>query len=97
MKKTMLLLTAVMIGLSSQAALASDIDVEKVFKKKCAMCHKADAKKVGPALKDMNVDAEVLKLTITEGRKMMPAFAKKLSGEEIEALVAYIQSNQPLH
>ena len=97
MKKTLLFLTAAMIGLSSQAALANDIDVEKVFSKKCAMCHKVDKKKVGPALKDKNTDAAALKTTIADGRKMMPGFAKKLSGEEIDALVAYIQSNQPLH
>lgn len=92
MKKTLLLITAAMIGLSAQSALANDIDAEKLFSKKCAMCHKIDKKKMGPAVKDMNTDAAVLKETITNGRKAMPKFSAKLDEAEIDALVAFIQS-----
>ena len=69
-------------------------DAGSIFKKRCAMCHAFDKKKVGPAFKDMNKDAAVLKETITNGRKMMPKWGGKLSAEEIDAMVAFIQSKQ---
>ena len=82
------------LGIVSQSALA-EINPEMIFKKKCKMCHSIDKKKVGPAFKDMNKDPAVLKTTITHGRKMMPKFSKKLSEEEINAMVDFIQSKQP--
>lgn len=92
MKKTFaLMIAAACLGLGSQAAIAGP-DAAKIFKKKCAMCHTIDRKKVGPAVKDMNL--ALAKETITNGRKLMPAFGKKLSGEEIDALVEFIKSNQ---
>lgn len=95
MKKTYLILAAAAcFGLTSQVAMA-EVDGAKVFKSKCKMCHKVDKKKVGPALKDMNTDPAVLKETITNGRKMMPKFGKKLNEEKIDALVAFIKSKQP--
>jgi len=95
MKKTYLILAAAAcFGLTSQVAMA-EVDVDKIYSKKCKMCHKIDKKKVGPAFKDMNSDPAVLKAAITDGRKMMPKFKKKLSGEEIDAMVAFIQSKQP--
>ncbi len=94
MKKTYLILAAAAcFGLSSQAAMA-EVDAEHIFKKKCSMCHKIDKKKVGPAFKDMNKNAAALKATITNGRKMMPKWKGKLSEEEIDAMVAFIQSKQ---
>lgn len=95
MKKTIvMMMAAAFFGLTSQSALASDIDGAKLFNSKCKMCHKIDKKKMGPAVKAMNPDEAVLKATITDGRKMMPAYGSKLSGEEIDALVAFIKSNQ---
>jgi len=95
MKKTYLILAAAAcFGLSSQIAMA-EVDVDKIYGKKCKMCHKFDKKKIGPAFKDMNADPAILKATITDGRKMMPKFKKKLSGEEIDAMVAFIKSKQP--
>ncbi len=94
MKNLMLALGALaLLGVGS--AHAGDVDGEKIFKKKCAMCHKVDKKKMGPALKDMNPDVDVLKQTVIQGRKMMPAFGKKLSAEEIDAVVAFIASKNP--
>lgn len=90
------ILTAVAVaGLLATPALASDMpDGAKIFKKKCSMCHKIDKKKVGPAVKAMNTDAEVLRSTITDGRKMMPKYSGKLSAEEIDAVVAYLKEQQ---
>ncbi len=95
-KATGMLALLAMLPAGAQLALAGD-DAEagkKLFKKKCAMCHKVDRKKVGPALKAMNTDPEALKATIANGRKMMPAFGKKLDAEQIDALVAYIRATQ---
>ncbi|MDX8414241.1 MAG: cytochrome c [Mariprofundales bacterium] len=95
MKKTVLTLAiAAFCTVSAQSSLASDIDASKIYSKKCKMCHKFDRKKIGPAFKDMNKDAASLKNTLINGRKMMPKFGKKLSGEEIDAMIAFIQSKQ---
>ncbi len=94
MKKTYLILAAAAcFGLTSQIAMA-EVNAEKIYGSKCKMCHKFDKKKVGPAFKDMNKDPAVLKATITDGRKMMPKFGKKLTSEEIDAMVVFIQSKQ---
>ncbi len=69
-------------------------DGAKVFKKKCKMCHAIHKKKVGPMVASMNTAPEVLKTTITNGRKRMPKFGHKLSEAEIDAVVAFIQENQ---
>ena len=95
MKKTIvMMMAAAFFGLTAQSAMASDIDGAKLFKSKCSMCHKIDKKKMGPAVKAMSTDAAFLKATITDGRKMMPAYGKKLSAEKIDALVAFLKSNQ---
>jgi len=88
-----LVIVGIFFALSAQAAMA-DVDVSKLFKKKCAMCHAVDKKRIGPALKSMNSSPEVLKATIVNGRKMMPKFGKKLEEAEIDALVEYILSKQ---
>ncbi|MDQ7005023.1 MAG: cytochrome c [Ghiorsea sp.] len=78
-----------------QPATASDMpDGAKIFSQKCKMCHAIDKKKVGPAVQAMNADAEVLRTTITDGRKRMPKFGKKLSTEQIDALVEFIQTQK---
>ena len=97
MKRTMAMLAAAAIlgVLAAPAAqAASAADGEKIYKKRCKMCHALDRKKVGPAFKDMNRDPEVLRTTITNGRKVMPAWGKKLSKDEIDSLVMFIQKVQ---
>jgi len=96
MKKTFaIMIAAACLGLGSQAAIAGP-DGAKIFKKKCAMCHAIDRKKTGPAVKDMNKDAAVLKDVVTNGRAktLMRGFSKKLDAEEIDAVVAYLVANQ---
>ena len=96
MKNVTKILAAIAVaGLLATPAFASDApDGAKIFKSKCAMCHKVDKKKMGPAVKAMNTDAEVLRSVVAEGRKMMPKFSGKLSAEEIDAVVAYIKEVQ---
>jgi len=95
MKKILIGFMAVaFFGMAASVPAIAGPDAAKIFKKKCKMCHAIDKKKVGPAFKDMNKDPEVLKTTITNGRKMMPKWGSKLSAEEIDAMVAFIQSKQ---
>jgi len=96
MKTTAKILATIAIAaLFASPAIASDVpDGASIFKKKCAMCHKIDKKKVGPAVKAMNTDAEVLRSVIADGRKMMPKYSGKLSAEEIDAVVAYLKEQQ---
>ena len=94
MKNPWLITLAAMVSLGVASNAMATTDAAKLFKTKCAMCHAVDKKKVGPALKAMSKDASVLRKTIANGRKMMPKFGKKLSTEQIDGLVAFIQSKQ---
>jgi len=92
-KKILASITLAVFAMTSQTAMANDgINVEKIFSKKCKMCHSLTKKKFGPAFKSMNQDSKVLLSTITNGRKMMPKFNKKLSSDEIAAMVSFIQA-----
>jgi len=96
MKKTLLAsITLAVFAMTSQTAMANDdINAKKIFSKKCKMCHSLSKKKMGPAFKDMSSDAAVLLETITNGRKMMPKFNKKLSSDEIAAMVSFVQAQK---
>ncbi|MDQ6951325.1 MAG: c-type cytochrome [Mariprofundales bacterium] len=95
MKKTILsLATVAFCAAIAQPAMADDIDVGKIFSKRCKMCHSFDHRKVGPAFKDMHKDPAVLKATMIHGRKMMPKWGSRLSAAEIDAMVAFIISKQ---
>ncbi|MDQ6953863.1 MAG: cytochrome c [Mariprofundaceae bacterium] len=88
-------ITMAVFAITSQTAMANnDINVKKIFSKKCKKCHSLTKKKFGPAFKGMNTDPEVLVSAITDGRKSMPKFNKKLSSDEIAAMVSFIQSQQ---
>lgn len=96
------LLQAIMVltffGFTTAPVMASgDIDGVKLFSKKCKMCHAMSKNKTGPALTAMNQDEAVLRNVITNGsskKKMMKAYGKKLSSEQIDSLVSYIRSVQ---
>ena len=73
-----------------------------LFKQKCSMCHGADGKGYAalktPDFTDPKVQASLTDKEIAEviknGKKgtAMPAFADKLSDEQIHSLVTYIRS-----
>ena len=76
---------------------------EKLYKTKCAACHGADGKgetAVGKANKMRDLgSADVQKLSdedlqeiITKGKGKMQAFGKKMSPEEIAAVVTYLRT-----
>jgi mono/diheme cytochrome c family protein len=75
-----------------------------LFKEKCARCHGEDGRgeTVTGAMLDVPDFTDVkwwkegksdrrLITSVTEGRDGMPHFGKKLSGQEIAALVAYVR------
>ena len=72
------------------------VDTDRIYQQHCASCHNADRLgAMGPALLPENLGrlkkAEASSV-IANGRAatQMPAFAEKLSKEEIDALVTYI-------
>ena len=100
------LLVGVFLGCAVMWAIASVVRAqetgETLFKSKCAMCHGPDASgktPMGQTLKVPDLRSDIvqkknnaeLKATITKGKNKMPAYEAKLSGEQIDQLVAYIR------
>jgi mono/diheme cytochrome c family protein len=75
-------------------------DGAATFKAKCAACHGADGSKAMPAMgvKPLNTPATTgksdaqLTTIITKGQGKMPAFAGKLTDDEVKATVTYVKS-----
>lgn len=99
MKKTMaaLAMFALVLAVAMPAVAA---DGAAIFKTKCAMCHGADGSKENPAMGTKSLAGpEIQKLSdaqlteaITKGKGKMPAYAGKLSDEEIKAVVAFVHT-----
>lgn len=98
---------AVLVVCSVSAVAADAPDAVALYRSKCASCHGKDGKgnaKMAKPLKveesalsfegKKDVDGEFLKAT-TDGRGKMPAYGKKLSAEEIKALVDYVHGLIP--
>ena len=76
--------------------------IENLYKAKCASCHAADGSGNTPAGKKLKTqdfrlaevqkqsDEQLIEIT-TKGKDKMPAFDKKLTGEQIKQLIAYIR------
>ena len=71
----------------------------EIFKNSCARCHGADGKGGdGPDLTDPQRKAkwqdsdERIVNKVTNGGRRMPAFADKLSAEEIKSVAAHVRS-----
>jgi mono/diheme cytochrome c family protein len=95
-----LLLIAVAILI---APLASAADGKAAYKSKCAVCHADDGGGNTPMGKKMAVRSlrspEVQKQTdavltkvIADGKGKMPPFGKRLTADEIKAIVAHIRT-----
>lgn len=93
-----------LVAAMSVPAMAQD-DGAAVYKAKCQECHGVDGqshtfkgKMSGAAvLTDAKVvqaaDADLVAV-VTNGKKHMPSFAKKLTAEQIAAVVAYVRTLQ---
>jgi cytochrome c len=87
---------------ASQATLDAG---QQVFKKNCNLCHFPDKtdKKMGPGLKGLfklkelpeshkPADEKTIREQIVNGSKKMPAFAKKLTPQQVDDLIAYLKT-----
>lgn len=90
-------------GVCGPASARAQDAGENVYKAKCAMCHGPDGTGNTPAGKttkarDLCSD-DVKKETdeewtaiITNGKNKMPAYDKKISADEMKAVIAYMRS-----
>ena len=90
--------------LSANAGAFPAVDSAQLYAKQCASCHGKDgrAKTVKGKLKHARnladaewqerVSDERIFNSITNGKEKMPAYGKKLSQEQIEALVTYVRA-----
>ena len=99
MKKTMVVL-AMFSLLVSIAMPAFAADGAATFKAKCAMCHGADGTKENPGMGVKSLagadvqkqsDADLV-AAVTKGKGKMPAYAGKLSDDEIKGVVAFVRT-----
>jgi mono/diheme cytochrome c family protein len=99
-------MVAVLLGAFALASTAAAADPElgkKVYEKNCAGCHGADGKGDAQMEQTLNVkipalavaatknNSELLK-AVSEGKKPMPSFAKRLSKDELAAVVQYAKA-----
>jgi cbb3-type cytochrome c oxidase subunit III len=97
------LILAACLSFAALAAGAQDSpDGAALFKQKCSMCHGPDGKGFAalktpdftdPKWQASKTDEEIVS-TIKNGKQgtVMPAFAKQLKDEDIDALVKHIRS-----
>ena len=99
MKKTMVVL-AVFALVVSIAMPAFAADGAATFKAKCAMCHGADGTKENPGMGVKSLagadvqkqsDADLV-AAVSKGKGKMPAYAGKLSDDEIKGVVAFVRT-----
>lgn len=102
MKKLLLLFVlffSVTLFSLTQPALAGDAaSGAKVFTANCAACHQGGKNVVNPAktlqkadLEKNTMDSlEAIVTQVTKGKNAMPAFAGRLSADDIENVAAYV-------
>ena len=102
MKIGAFILIAVFALSTTVCSLAQD-DPAAMYKSKCQVCHGADGKGDTPAGKKVGAkdfhSPEVAKMSDTElfeitkkGKDKMPAYDKKLTDDQIKALIKYVRS-----
>lgn len=91
-------------SLTTNAGPIPAVNAAQLFAKQCASCHGKDgrAKTIKGKLKHARnltdaewqekVSDERIFNSITNGKEKMPAYGKKLSQEQIEALVTYVRA-----
>lgn len=101
MKKGLTVLALVLsLGLTSLSHLRAEDQPTPadLYKKKCAMCHKADGKGyasmktpdfTSKEWQDSKKDEELIE-TVSKGKPPMPAFEKQLTPEEIKAIITEV-------
>lgn len=102
MKRLLVLALALGVVLMVTVPKAHADDSADLFKSKCQMCHGADGKGTPTGTKMGAHDfhsADVQKMTdaqleetISKGKNKMPAYAGKLTADQIKGLVAYVKA-----
>lgn len=68
---------------------------QEVFVRNCKRCHGADGTKGFLGAKDLRASRladDSIRQTILNGRRVMPAFRKKLTPEDIAQVILYVKS-----
>ncbi|MDF2190375.1 cytochrome c [Paraflavitalea sp. CAU 1676] len=68
---------------------------KELFERHCKLCHGKDGTKGFLGAKNLQtsqLDEETLYTTIAKGRKVMPAWEKKLDTAELQLVVAYVKT-----
>src|SRR5688572_10399004 len=90
-----MLLVTVGLSFCDTYATPQSPNGKSLYERKCSRCHGEDGtpeKRNVPNLKKSDItDAERIEI-ITNGEEKMPAFGKKLSTQEIQAVAAYAKS-----
>jgi mono/diheme cytochrome c family protein len=103
--KTRITLAAVSVLAFSAMTVFAQSPGAATYKAKCAMCHAADGSGATPAGKATKTPSfsspEVMKLSTAElvaatknGKGKMPAYSGRLTGAQINEVVAYIHTLQ---
>lgn len=106
---TSLLATVLLAAPLGAAAAPATADVEQVYAKNCKNCHGADGKAETKMGKKHEIDSfadaawqgrhsdEKIRDAIANGKEgtKMKAYGKKLSAEQIDALVQYVRKFSP--
>jgi len=75
------------------AAGAKGKNGRQMYSRNCAACHGGSAKGgLGPNLQKTKLDDAALNDVILHGRKVMPAFAKHFSEDDLVPLIAYLHA-----
>lgn len=104
MKNRIALAVVSVMAISAMTVFAQSPGAD-TYKAKCAMCHAADGSGATPAGKAMKTPSfsspELLKMSTAEmvattknGKGKMPAYSGKLTGAQINEVVAYIHTLQ---
>ena len=96
MKVTRLALVLALLGMILVPLHSFAADGAAVYKAKCASCHGPDGAgqtAIGKSLKIKDLkDAADVKNVTENGKGKMPAYKGKLSADELDAVVKYVQS-----
>jgi mono/diheme cytochrome c family protein len=105
MPKQMMNVLTVALVLAASVPVLAQASGKDTYTAKCQMCHGADGMAATPAGKSMKAipfnDPQILNKSDTEllattknGKGKMPAYAGKLSDEDIKTLITYIHTLQ---
>lgn len=81
-------------AVKAQAQQTAD-DGKLIFEKKCTRCHGSDGTKGYLGAKNLRksrLDDDGLFATITNGRWIMPSWKRKLTPQQIHAVIVYIKT-----